>query len=90
MLGEFLEENCPDVTVKVVIKSNEDWTEFIDSVSEYYSLSRKQTISVTVFKTLDCLVCRFAAHTVSMREVVPSSTPSKGSVLEMDLTSLSM
>mgnify|MGYP006923012734 CR=1 FL=1 len=33
MLGEFLEENCPGVTVKVVIKSNEDWGEYIDSVS---------------------------------------------------------
>ena len=33
MLGEFLEENCPDVSVQVVIKSNEDWTDYIDSVS---------------------------------------------------------
>ena len=34
MLGEYLEENCPDVSVQVVIKSNEDWGEYIDSVSE--------------------------------------------------------
>ena len=33
MLGEFLEENCPDVSVQVVVKSNEDWGEYIDSVS---------------------------------------------------------
>lgn len=33
MLGEYLEENCPDVSVQVVIKSNEDWGEYIDSVS---------------------------------------------------------
>ena len=33
MLGEFLEENCPDVTVQVVVKSNEDWADYIDSVS---------------------------------------------------------
>ena len=33
LLGEFLEENCPDVSVQVVVKSNEDWPEFIDSVS---------------------------------------------------------
>lgn len=33
MLGEFLEENCPDVSVQVVIKSNEDWGEYIDAVS---------------------------------------------------------
>ena len=37
MLGEFLEENCPDVTVKVVIKSNTDWGEYIDSVSITFS-----------------------------------------------------
>ena len=35
MLGEFLEQNCPDVTVKVVIKSNDDWSEYIDSVSTH-------------------------------------------------------
>lgn len=33
MLGEYLEKNCPDVSVQVVIKSNEDWGEYIDSVS---------------------------------------------------------
>lgn len=33
MLGEFLEENCPDVSVQVVIKPNEDWAEYIDAVS---------------------------------------------------------
>ena len=33
MLGEYLEQNCPDVSVQVVIKSNEDWGEYIDSVS---------------------------------------------------------
>jgi len=33
MLGEFLEENSPDVSVQVVIKSNEDWQDYIDSVS---------------------------------------------------------
>ena len=33
MLGEFLEENCPDVTVQIVVKSNEDWADYIDSVS---------------------------------------------------------
>ena len=33
MLGEFLSQNCPDVSVQVVIKSNEDWGEYIDAVS---------------------------------------------------------
>jgi len=31
MLGEFLEKNCPDVSVKIVIKHTTDWTEFIES-----------------------------------------------------------
>lgn len=34
MLGEYLEHNCPDVSVQVVVKSSEDWGEYIDSVSE--------------------------------------------------------
>ena len=33
MLGEFLEKNAPDVTVKVIIKSQEDWGDFLDTVS---------------------------------------------------------
>jgi len=36
MLGEFLEENSPDVSVQVVIKSNEDWQDYIDSVCSSY------------------------------------------------------
>jgi len=35
MLGEFLEKNAPDVSVQVVVKSNEDWGDYIDSVSTY-------------------------------------------------------
>jgi hypothetical protein len=35
MLGEFLEENCPDVSVKFVIKHEKEWHDFIDSVSKY-------------------------------------------------------
>ena len=34
MLGEFLEENCPDVAVKIVIKHQSEWPEFLDSVSK--------------------------------------------------------
>jgi len=36
MLGEFLHENSPDVSVQVVIKSNEDWGEYIDSVGDNF------------------------------------------------------
>ena len=45
MLGEFLEKNCPDVSVKIVIKHTSDWTEFIDSVSirKSVNFSSKQT-----------------------------------------------
>jgi hypothetical protein len=32
-LGEFLEKNCPDVSVKLVIKHKKEWSEFLDSVS---------------------------------------------------------
>jgi len=31
MLGEFLEQNCPDVSVKTVIKHSTEWNEFVDS-----------------------------------------------------------
>ena len=39
MLGEYLEKNCPDVSVKVVIKHQSEWNEFLDSVSLYYKLT---------------------------------------------------
>ena len=39
MLGEFLEKNAPDVSVQVVVKSNEDWGEYIDAVSVHTHLS---------------------------------------------------
>jgi len=41
MLGQFLEENCPDVSVQVVIKSNEDWGEYIDAVCRSYGFYRR-------------------------------------------------
>ena len=42
MLGEFLEQNCPDVSVQVVIKSKDDWEEYIDSVSEDFKFLTDQ------------------------------------------------
>jgi hypothetical protein len=30
MLGEFLEKNCPDVSVKTVIKHSSEWDDFLD------------------------------------------------------------
>lgn len=35
-MGEFLEENCPDVSVQVIIKSAEDWGDYIDGVCRAY------------------------------------------------------
>ena len=32
-LGEFLEKNCPGVSVKLVIKHKSEWAEFLDAVS---------------------------------------------------------
>jgi len=31
-LGEFLEKNCPGVSVKLVIKHKSEWSEFLDAV----------------------------------------------------------
>jgi hypothetical protein len=33
MLGEFLEKNCPDVSVRTIIKHQTEWKPFLDSVS---------------------------------------------------------
>ena len=33
MLGEFIERNAPDVSVQLVIKSKEDWDDYLDAVS---------------------------------------------------------
>lgn len=35
-MGEFLEANCPDVSVKVVIKDPSEWTEFISDLTRVY------------------------------------------------------
>ena len=32
-LGEFLEKNCPSVSVKYVIKHKTEWADFLDAVS---------------------------------------------------------
>jgi hypothetical protein len=33
-LGEFLEKNCPGVSVKLVIKHKSEWSEFLDAVRD--------------------------------------------------------
>ena len=71
MLGEFLEQNCPDVNVQVVIKSNEDWGEYIDSVSSKINIFEFLT-------TMVYLICgflnRFVEHMASTSDPVLSST----------------
>ena len=74
MLGEFLEQNCPDVTVQVVIKSNEDWGEYIDSVSS-------KIYRFEFSKTIVYLICGFlnrsAERMDSINDPALSSTPLK-------------
>jgi len=41
ILGEFLEANCPDISVKVCIKDSSEWTEFADSVCRSYGFENK-------------------------------------------------
>lgn len=79
MLGEYLEENCPDVTVKVVIKSNEDWGEYIDSVSVYSSHPNG-------YINVDIDDDRSVELTVSTSAPARSSTPWKVSRSAMELT----
>ena len=84
MLGEFLEQNCPDVTVQVVIKSNEDWGEYIDSVSS------------KIFEFLMApgyLICgffdRYVEHMDSTNDPALSSTRLRVSALATALSSRS-
>lgn len=35
-MGEFLEKNCPSVSVKFVIKHKSEWAEFLDAVSSNF------------------------------------------------------
>lgn len=41
MLGEFLEENCPDVSVKFVIKHEKEWHDFIDATCRSFGFYEK-------------------------------------------------
>ena len=74
MLGEFLEKNCPDVSVKIVIKHTADWTEFIDSVS-------------LTLSPLTILLNRHAGRLVSTKEHAPSFSQSRDNSSVMGLTS---
>jgi hypothetical protein len=63
MLGEFLEENCPDVSVKVVIKHNSDWNEFIDATCRSFGFyERTCPIVYTIEGTLIGDGANFVEH----------------------------
>ena len=75
-LGEFLAENCPDVTVETVIKPEEDWKDYINGVS------------VDDLKLYSKLLCpRFAAPTASTIDHVPSFIRWRGPTSAMDKNS---
>lgn len=40
-MGEYISANTPDVCVKTVIKSEEEWAEFEDKVCRYYGFDRR-------------------------------------------------
>ena len=78
MLGEFLEKNAPDVSVQVVVKSNEDWGDYIDSVSTY-SYIHKHTKKQLFW-------CRYVDLMASMTGHAPSFTRLRVSILATVLT----
>ena len=41
IIGEFLQANCNDVSVKTVIKHKTEWNDFLDSVCRTYGFKRK-------------------------------------------------
>jgi hypothetical protein len=40
-LGDFIEKNTADVSVKYVIKDNSDWPEFVESVCTSHGFQKK-------------------------------------------------
>ena len=68
-------QNCPDVTVEVVIKSNEDWPEYIDSVS--IKIQRGFEFLTTIVYLICGFFYRFAEHMASTNDLALSSTLSK-------------
>ena len=37
-MGEYLEENCNDVTVKTVIKHESEWGDFLENVTTKFTI----------------------------------------------------
>ena len=53
-MGEFLEKNCPSVSVKYVIKHKSEWAEFLDAVSLNYCNIAFQTCRSYGFAKRSC------------------------------------
>jgi len=41
MLGEYLEENCPSVSVRSVIKHPEEWGDYCEKIMRDYGFTQK-------------------------------------------------
>ena len=61
LLGEFLAKNMPDVTIEMVIKSDQDWPKYVNAVS-------------TIFRSLSCFNFRSGGHLDSIRDLALVST----------------
>ena len=54
IIGEFLEANCPDVSVKMCIKDPTEWTEFISDLTRVYGF--ENVYSPIVYKIEGTLI----------------------------------
>ena len=41
ILGEFLEKNCPDVSVQMIVKDDSEWEKFVDNLCRSYGFESK-------------------------------------------------
>lgn len=41
ILGEFLEKNCPDVSVQIIVKDENEWETFVDGLCRSYGFRDK-------------------------------------------------
>lgn len=41
IIGEYIEKNCPDIKVKIIIKDASEWDQFADAVVRSYGFHKK-------------------------------------------------
>ena len=62
-LGDFLEKNCPGVSVKLVIKHKSEWSEFLDATCRSYGFSKRSCpLIYTIEGTLIGDAQKFVEH----------------------------